>query len=100
MSFNLSPRVAVFERDLVRAIQEIADSKGSQVGVYSWGPVNLPVLITKGETELASRFGKPTDETYLSFLQGADYLKYASKLLVLRVVGPAARNAIPSVSLP
>lgn len=100
MSFNLSPRVAIFERDLVRAIQEISDSKGAAVGFSSWGAANKPILITGGETELKNRIGKPTDETYISFLTAADYLKYASKLVFLRVVGPDARNASSTSDFP
>lgn len=96
MTFFISPSVSVIENDATLDVTEISDNIGALSGTFQWGPAFIPTLITQGEGELATRFGKPNDDTYISFLVGADYLSYSSKLLVSRAVGLAAKNAVSS----
>jgi phage tail sheath protein FI len=96
MPFTLSPSVTVTEDDQTLYPQEIADNIGAFAGVFQWGPVDEPTLVTGGEAELVQRFFKPNDQTYLPFMVGADFMSYASQAYVTRVVGANARNAVPT----
>ena len=93
--FSLSPAVTVVEIDNTLTADQIGDYIGGLAGVFNWGPVSAPKLITGGESELVKVFGKPTNDNYLSFLVAADFMSYSPKCWVYREVGVDARNAVP-----
>jgi len=84
MPFQLSPGVAVVEKDFSSIIPAVATSAGGFAGTFVWGPVNEPVTISS-ETTLVQRFGKPTDTTAQSFFTAANFLAYTNNLLTVRV---------------
>jgi len=84
MAFSVSPSVIVREVDATAVVPAIATSPAAIVGVFRWGPVNERILITS-ETELANRFGTPTDFNGETFFTAADFLSYSNSLYVTRV---------------
>ena len=83
MAFSVSPSVIVREVDASASVPAIATAPAAIAGVFKWGPVNEPILITS-ETQLVDRFGKPTDDNYETFFTAADYLAYANAIYVVR----------------
>ena len=83
MAFSVSPSVIVREVDASATVPAIATPPAAIAGIFRWGPVNEPVLITS-ETNLVNRFGKPTDGNFETFFTAADYLAYANALYVVR----------------
>lgn len=93
MAFSVSPSVIVREVDASAAVPAIATPPAAIAGVFSWGPTNEPILISS-EDELASRFGKPTEDNFETFFVAADYLAYANALWVTRAdAGGVKANA-------
>jgi len=93
MAFQLSPGVAVVEKDFSAIVPAVSTSAGAFAGVFAWGPVLDPVTITS-ENVLVQRFGKPTDSNFDSFFTAANFLAYANNLLVVRVDTSGQRNAV------
>jgi len=93
MPIQLSPGVAVVEKDFTNIVPTIASSACGFVGAYTWGPVLEPTTITS-ENNLVSLFGKPTQLTAQSFLTAANFLSYSSNLLNIRVSTSGQRNAV------
>jgi len=93
MPFQLSPGVAVVEKDFSSIVPAVSSSVGAFAGVFTWGPVLDPVTITS-ENNLVSRFGKPTDANAQSFFTAANFLSYTNNLLTVRVDTTDARNAV------
>jgi len=93
MPFQLSPGVAVVEKDFSAIVPAVSTSAGAFAGVFAWGPVLDPVTITS-ENVLVQRFGKPTDSNFDSFFTAANFLAYTNNLLVVRVDTADAKNAV------
>jgi hypothetical protein len=85
MAFQVSPGVNVSEIDATAGIPATSVSTGAFVGIFNWGPANQIVSIST-ETQLASIFGKPDNNTAVSFLSAANYLAYASDLRIVRAI--------------
>ena len=83
MAFQVSPGINVTEIDLSTVVPAVSTSVGAIAGVFSWGPVNDPVLITS-ENELAKQFGKPTAANYETWFTAANFLAYSNALYVSR----------------
>lgn len=83
MAFSVSPSVIVREVDASATVPAIATPPAAIAGIFRWGPVNEPVLISS-ETALVNRFGQPTDSNYETFFTAADYLAYSNALYVVR----------------
>lgn len=96
MAFSLSPGVSVVEQDLSLSTQTIVDTAGAFVGNFKWGVVEDRVLIAGGESQLVTQFGKPDNDTFQSFYGAANFMSYNLPLYLVRIVGDAARNAVPS----
>jgi len=94
MPFQLSPGVAVVEKDFTSIVPAVSSSAGAFAGVFQWGPVLEPITITS-ENELVSIFGKPTDSNFQSFFTAANFLSYTNNLLVCRA-DTSAVNAVSS----
>lgn len=83
MAFSVSPSVIVREVDASQTVPGVATAPAAMAGIFKWGPVNDPILITS-ENDLVDRFGKPTDDNYETFFVASDYLSYANALYVVR----------------
>ena len=85
MPFQLSPGVAVVEKDFTSIIPAVATSPGAFAGVFQWGPVMDPLTITS-ENVLAERFGKPNNnqDVFSSFFTAANFLSYTNNMLIVR----------------
>lgn len=92
MVFSISPSVTVREIDATSSIPAIATPPAAIAGVFRWGPVNEKILVTS-ESELVTRFGKPTQDNFETFFVAADYLSYSNALYVTRVVSTTAETA-------
>jgi len=95
MPFQLSPGVAVVEKDFTSIVPAVATSIGATVGAFPWGPVLDPVRVSS-ENDLVRRFGKPTDDNAPSFFTAANFLSYTNNLLVIRADTENHRNAVAS----
>ncbi|BBD52240.1 putative tail sheath protein gp18 [Enterobacter phage EspM4VN] len=93
-SFSVAPSVQWTERDATLQTSPSVVVQGATVGKFQWGEVELPVLVTGGETGLVKKFFKPNDDTAVDFLVVADFLSYSSVAWVTRVVGPLAKNSV------
>ena len=93
MPFQLSPGVAVVEKDFTSIVPAVATSTGGFAGTFQWGPVLDPVTINS-ENNLVQRFGKPSDDNATSFFTAANFLSYANDLLVVRADTVSHRNAV------
>jgi phage tail sheath protein FI len=91
--FLLSPGVQVTEKDFTSIVPAVSTSVGAYAGVFQWGPVMDPIRISS-ENELVQTFGKPNDGTAMSFFSAANFLGYASNLLVTRAATTGQRNAV------
>lgn len=84
MSFQVSPGITVSEIDLTAIVPSVSSTEGAFAGVFSWGPVNQPILITS-ESELVKRYGKPVEDFNVeTFFVAADFLSYGNALYVSR----------------
>ena len=97
MPFQLSPGVAVVEKDFTAIVPAVSTSRGAFAGAFQWGPVLSPTQVTS-ENELVSLFGKPTDANYKSFFTAANFLSYTNACLITRADTTNARNAVSTVS--
>lgn len=93
MPFQVSPGVLTTEKNYTTIIPGISTSIGGIVGSFGWGPVDTVVTISD-ENKLVEIFGKPDDDTYLTFFNAANFLSYSTHLETVRVIGENARNAI------
>ena len=93
MPFQLSPGVAVVEKDFTSIVPAVSTSVGGFAGAFVWGPVLDPVRVSS-ENDLVRQFGKPTDSNADSFFTAANFLSYTSNLLVIRGDATNAKNAV------
>lgn len=93
-SFSVAPSVQWTERDATLQTSPSVVVQGASAGKFQWGEVELPVLVTSGETGLVKKFFKPNDDTAIDFLVIADFMSYSSAAWVTRIVGPTAKNAV------
>ena len=93
MAFQLSPGISVSELDITTVVPAVSTTTGAIAGVFAWGPVLEPILVSS-EVELVKRFGKPvTDFNVETFFTAADFLSYSNSLYVSRAnTGVAAAN--------
>jgi phage tail sheath protein FI len=83
MPFQLSPGVAVVEKDFTSIVPAVSSSIGAAVGAFPWGPVMEPITVSS-ENDLVARFGKPNDSNFDSFFTAANFLSYTNNLLLVR----------------
>jgi phage tail sheath protein FI len=83
MPFQLSPGVAVVEKDFTSIVPAVSSSIGAFAGAFPWGPVMEPTTVGS-ENELVRRFGKPNDSNFQSFFTAANFLSYTNNLLLVR----------------
>ena len=92
MAFQLSPGVVTTEIDLTTVIPAVSTTNGGFVGDFSWGPANTVVTVDS-ENTLTSIFGKPDNNSYISFFTAASFLAYGNNLRVVRAVNTSSKNA-------
>lgn len=92
-NFQLSPGVAIVERDLTTTTNVQQGNVGAIAGPYRWGPVNK-ITEVSDENELSDRYGKPDDYNYETWFSGAQFLNYGGLLKVVRTDSPALLNAV------
>jgi phage tail sheath protein FI len=97
MPFQLSPGVAVVEKDFSSIVPAVSSSVGAFAGSFAWGPVMQPVTVSS-ENVLVQRFGLPNDSNFQSFFSAANFLSYANNLLLVRADSTAGRNAVAAPS--
>jgi hypothetical protein len=83
MAFYLSPGVYVKEYDLTTIVPSVGTTEGAFVGNFVWGPVDTIVTLSN-EVELVNTFGKPTNDTFVSFFSAANFLAYGQNLKTIR----------------
>ena len=83
MPFQLSPGVAVVEKDFTSIVPAVSSSIGAFAGAFPWGPTLEPVTVSS-ENDLVRRFGKPNDSNFQSFFTAANFLSYTNNLLLVR----------------
>ena len=83
MPFQLSPGVAVVEKDFTSIVPAVSSSIGAFAGTFPWGPTLEPVTVSS-ENDLVRRFGKPNDSNFQSFFTAANFLSYTNNLLLVR----------------
>ena len=83
MPFQLSPGVAVVEKDFSSIVPAVSTSVGATAGAFAWGPVMAPFTVSS-ENELVRYFGKPNDSNASSFFTAANFLSYTNNLLLVR----------------
>jgi hypothetical protein len=93
MPFQLSPGVAVVEKDFSSIVPAVSSSVGAFAGSFAWGPVLQPVTISS-ENVLVQQFGKPNDSNFASFFSAANFLSYANNLLLVRADSTNGKNAV------
>ena len=93
MPFQLSPGVAVVEKDFSSIVPAVSSSAGAFAGPFAWGPIEDPVRVSS-ETDLVSRFGKPTDSNFQSFFTAANFLSYTNNIVINRTDAAGLKNAV------
>ena len=93
MPFQLSPGVAVVEKDFSSIVPAVSSSAGAFAGPFAWGPIEDPVRVSS-ETELVARFGAPNDSNFQSFFTAANFLAYTNSLYVSRADSANLKNAV------
>lgn len=94
--FSVAPSVKWSERDATLFTKATIDIAAGQAGFSTWGPAEKVINLTLGEEEKVNKFGKPDDKTYLDHFVMVDYMQYAKTYFFYRVIGSAARNAVPT----
>jgi hypothetical protein len=92
-----TPGVYTRESDQTTAVPSAASSQSAIAGVFSWGPVNQPVLVSS-ESQLASTFATPTNSNFETWFTAANFLAYANSLWVNRVVDNTAFSAVANTA--
>ena len=92
MPFQLSPGVAVVEKDFTSIVPAVSSSIGAFAGAFPWGPTLEPITVSS-ENDLVRRFGKPNDSNFQSFFTAANFLSYTNNLLLVRA-DTGALNAV------
>ena len=93
MPFQLSPGVAVVEKDFSSIVPAVSTSVGAFAGAFNWGPVLQPVTVSS-ENVLVQQFGGPTDNNFVSFFSAANFLSYTNNLLLVRADSTLGKNAV------
>ena len=93
MPFQLSPGVAVVEKDFSSIVPAVSSSVGAFAGSFAWGPVMQPTTVSS-ENVLVTRFGKPNDSNFVSFFSAANFLSYANNLLLVRADSTNGKNSV------
>jgi len=101
--FGLSPGISFTEVDATSSTPAVDTTTGALAGVFRWGPVNDPVLVTS-EIDLVTKFGKPTNLNAETWFSAANFLAYSNALYVVRAANTTtqfaavAGNTVPAAA--
>jgi hypothetical protein len=93
MPFQLSPGIAIVEKDFSSIVPAVSSSAGAYCGPFAWGPIEDPVRVSS-ENDLVARFGGPQDGNFQSFFTAANFLSYANNILITRTDAAGLKNAV------
>jgi len=91
MAFQLSPGVVTSEVDLTTAVPAVGTTTGAFAGHFQWGPADV-IIQVPDETKLVEFFGKPDNNTAVSFLTVANFLSYGNDIRLVRAHNGANCN--------
>jgi phage tail sheath protein FI len=97
MAFQVSPGVVTSEVDLTTVVPAVATTTGAFCGNFNWGPAEIAIAVSD-ENKLVEFFGKPDNNTAVSFYTAANFLSYGSDLRVVRAVNGTNTNTAVSNS--
>ena len=92
MAFQQSPGVNFSEIDLTTIVPGVGTTVGAFAGKFNWGPVE-EIITLSNEINAVDRFGKPDQNTFVSFFTVANFLAYAVDLKTVRASNTAQVNA-------
>ncbi len=92
MTIQVSPGIAINEIDDTTSVAAVSTSTGGFAGTFNWGPV-LQVTSIPTEVQLENTFGRPDQNTAVSFFTAANFLAYSQALNVARADGLNQFNA-------
>ena len=92
MAFQISPGVNVSEIDLTTVVPSVLTTAGAFAGTFQWGPANQITLIDS-EITLSKTFGKPDNNSAVSFFTAANFLSYGNNLSIVRAIGSNCYNS-------
>ena len=95
MAYSLSPGVTWSEVDLTTVVPAASTTEGAFAGNFDWGPIDEVVSIAN-EIELVRWFGKPSDNSAVSFFTAANFLAYGDNLRVVRSANTQAAKCATS----
>ena len=90
--FGISPGITFTEVDQTTATAAVDTTAGAIAGVFRWGPVNDPILVTS-EVDLVTKFGKPTNLNAETWFSAANFLAYSTSLFVSRAANTSTQFA-------
>lgn len=97
MPIQLSPSVAVQEKDLTNVIPAVSSSVGATVIDAAWGPV-MDVTSIDSENTLVQRFGLPNSANAQSWFTLANFLAYSGNALVVRTNTTGQLNSVATLT--
>lgn len=99
MAYMQSPGIQIKEFDISGYVPGVSTSVAAIGGVFSWGPVEERVLVSD-ENTLVTRFGRPTDNNFETFMIASNFLAYSNALYVSRAAEANTYNAAAGTSVP
>jgi len=97
MAFQLSPGVNVSEIDLTTVVPSVATSDGAFAGIFRWGPVGQRFLV-ESESQLVSKYGKPSNLNAETFFTAANFLSYSNRLYLVRAANTSGSTPVVTVN--
>jgi hypothetical protein len=91
MAALLSPGIKTREFDFSLVVPNLSATESGLAGGFLWGPVEEPMLIDS-EEELVQTFWKPNNTVANDWFTASQYLSYADKLWLVRMVDDNAAN--------
>lgn len=95
----LSPGVDIREIDLTTIVPAVSTSIGGMGGVFSWGPVESPELISS-EDELVRRYATPNQDNFETWFVASSFLTYSNALYVSRAASANTEKTTNAVAGP
>jgi hypothetical protein len=92
MAFPLSPDVNVSEFNLTTIVPQVSTSTAAIAGIFRWGPVNQPVLVSK-QNDIVTNFLPPNNSNPETWFTSSNFLDYGSSLFITRVANTTNATA-------
>jgi len=104
MAFNpVSPGVYSSEVNVSTSVPIIGTSTGAIAGVFNWGPLFQPTLVTS-QQQLQTFFGVPTNNNAETWFSAYNFLNYSTSLFVVRtslsnLIANSTVNTMPNAAI-